>query len=76
MSKRIAIIDGHFAPSQPKGLVYTEVLGWIDLGHAQGNDIRKLLYQMEWGEISQEEYYDVRYSQGMTGFWGRVRSGK
>lgn len=43
MSKRIDIIDGKEAARVPYGLVYTEVLGWIDLGHAQGTDIRNLL---------------------------------
>ncbi|MCT4701046.1 hypothetical protein MUA02_03390 [Enterobacteriaceae bacterium H20N1] len=43
MSKRSDIIDGSAAARAPYGLVYTEVLGWIDLGHAQGTDIRNLL---------------------------------
>jgi hypothetical protein len=76
MSKRSEIIDGRYAASRPRGLVYTEVLGWVDLGHAQGTDIRNLLAQMTQGESSGKEFYDVRYSQGMTGFWGQVRSGK
>lgn len=36
MSKRQDIIDGREYGS-PYGLIYTEVLGWVDLGHAQGN---------------------------------------
>ena len=76
MSKRSEIIDGRYAASRPRGLVYTEVLGWVDLGHAQGTDIRNLLAQMTQGESSGKEFYDVRYSQGMTGLWGQVRSGK
>lgn len=28
------------------------------------------------GEASGQEFYNVRYSQGMTGLWGQVRSGK
>lgn len=40
MSKRMDITDGMFATTKNYGLVYTEELGWIDLGHAQGNDAR------------------------------------
>lgn len=76
MSERSEIIDGRYAPSRPRGLVYTEVLGWVDLGHAQGTDIRNLLAQMVRGEASGKAFYDIRYSQGMTGFWGQVRLGK
>ncbi|MFL6614057.1 MAG: hypothetical protein ACJ8LD_10135, partial [Pantoea agglomerans] len=76
MSKRSDIIDGNKAATEKYGLVYTEVLGWVDVGHAQGTDIRNLLSQMMQGEASEKEFYDVRYSQGMTGGWGQVRSGK
>lgn len=34
MSKREDIIDGSLAESAKYGLVYTELCGWIDLGHA------------------------------------------
>ena len=34
MSKRNDITDGIFATTKKYGLVYTEELGWIDLGHA------------------------------------------
>lgn len=40
MSVREEIVDARFADGLKYGLIYTEVLGWIDLGHAQGNDIR------------------------------------
>ncbi|MDR3105690.1 MAG: hypothetical protein LBU96_14750 [Yokenella regensburgei] len=76
MSKRSDIIDGKFAETEKYGLIYTEVLGWVDLGHAQGNDIEKLLFDMTMGERSGLEYYDVTYSQGMTSPYGLVRSGK
>ncbi|SEQ78922.1 hypothetical protein SAMN05216522_106214 [Rosenbergiella nectarea] len=76
MSKRSEIIDGKYAASQKKGLVYTEVLGWVDLGHAQGDDIRNLLSMIKKGKASGREFYDIRYSQGMTGLWGQFRSGK
>ena len=76
MSKRSDIIDGSLAASRKIGLTYTEVLGWIDLGHAQGADIRILLDKMAHGELSRQEYYDVTYAQGMTSPLGLVRSGK
>ena len=76
MSKRKEIIDGSQAAFQNRGLVYTEVLGWVDLGHAQGKDIVELLRQIRQGEASGKEFYDVTYSQGMTSPYGLVRSGK
>jgi len=76
MSKRSEIIDGAQAPYVNKGLVYTEVLGWVDLGHAQGTDIRELLKFITQGESSGKEFYEVRYLQGMSGFSGQLRSGK
>jgi len=76
MSKRSEIIDGAQAPYGNRGIVYTEVLGWVDLGHAQGTDIRELLRLIAQGESSGKEFYDVRYSQGMTGLRGLLRSGK
>lgn len=44
MSTRDDIIDGTDAAKAKKGLVYTEVLGWIDLGHAKGDDKTKLKF--------------------------------
>ncbi|MBP2169829.1 hypothetical protein J2125_003021 [Erwinia toletana] len=76
MSKRSEIIDGKYAASRPTGLIYTEVLGWVDLGHAQGSDIRNLLSRMTRGEASGTEFYDVTYAQGMTSPYGLLRSGK
>lgn len=48
----------------------------MDLGHAQGKDIRDLLALMARGESSGKEFYDVRYSQGVTSPFGLVRAGK
>ena len=76
MSKRSEIIDGRYVGSQKGGLIYTEVLGWVDLGHAQGTDIRMLLELMRQGESSGKDFYDVRYSQGMTSPLKLRRSGK
>lgn len=76
MSKRKDIVDGARAAELPAGLIYTEVLGWIDLGHARGVDIRDLLRNIQQGEASGKEFYEVRYSQGMTSPYGILRSGK
>jgi hypothetical protein len=76
MSKRSDIIDGRDASTAKYGIVYTRVLGWVDLGHAQGTDIRDLLRQISRGESSGQDFYDVRYSQGMTAPYGVLRSGK
>ncbi len=76
MSKRKDIIDGKLAASANGGLVYTEVLGWVDLGHARGKDIRDILEKIRKGEASGDEYYDITYSQGMTTPGGFMRSGK
>lgn len=75
MSKRREILDGtqfHL----PYGLIYTEVLGWIDLGHAQGTDIKNILKSIEQGESSGEERYDVTYSQSMTDPTHTIKMGK
>lgn len=65
MSKRSDIIDPSDAPVKASGLVYSEVIGWIDLGHARGDDIRAVLHQMQVGERSNEPYYRVVYTQTM-----------
>ena len=76
MSDRRDIIEGKLASVANKGLIYTEVLGWIDLGHARGEDIKKILDKMQEGELSGESSYDVTYSQGMNAPYKLVRSGK
>ncbi|MDX5626954.1 MULTISPECIES: hypothetical protein [unclassified Brenneria] len=76
MSKRSDIIDGKIAARVPYGLVYTEALGWIDLGHAQGTDIRTLLRKIEAGESSGQDRYDVSYSQSMTDPFRTMKIGK
>ncbi|AVJ16026.1 hypothetical protein CLM71_02165 [Serratia sp. MYb239] len=76
MSKRSDIIDGAEASSAPYGLVYTEVIGWIDLGHAQGTDIRNLMRTIDSGESSGEEYYRVSYSQSMRDPTKTIKMGK
>lgn len=76
MSKRSEIINGSRASEVPYGLVYTVILGWIDLGHAQGTDTRNLLRNIEAGESKGKEYYDVTYSQSMTDRLRIIKMGK
>ena len=76
MSKRIHIRDGWGSASLKFGLIYTEVLGWIDLGHAQGTDIRMLLNDIERGEASREPFYTVNYRQYMVDPNKIVKMGK
>lgn len=75
MSKRHEIVDGKES-YKSFGLIYTEVLGWIDLGHAQGTDIKTLLQQIDEGESSGKERYDVVYSQSMRERLHIVKMGK
>lgn len=71
MSKRFDITDGTFATTKKNGLIYTEELGWIDLGHAQGDDARflkKKLEQEQWAKYYNEFndwYFPVNYYQEM-----------
>lgn len=65
MSVREEIQDGREAGHLRSGIIYTEVLGWIDMGHARGDDVRKLLSDMHQGEHSGKDYYDVKYTQSM-----------
>jgi hypothetical protein len=65
VSERKDIIDGSEAFYAKAGLVYSEILGWIDLGHARGEDAKKTLQLMKSGERSQKDYYPVVYSQSM-----------
>lgn len=75
MSKRSEVIDGRRSHLK-YGLIYTEVLGWIDLGHAQGKDIRKLLRNIDTGESSGREHYEVVYSQSMIDPTRSIKMGK
>ncbi|MCR0998779.1 hypothetical protein I6G37_09280 [Serratia rubidaea] len=66
MSKRSDIIEPPAEFGKKIGLIYTEVLGWIDLGHALGHDIQTLLAQFQQGERSKAKYYLVTYAQNMS----------
>lgn len=74
MSKRKHIIDPWVPGKKEYGLVYSEILGWIDLGHALGDDITDCLMQMERGEASGQPYYLVEYQQAMK--YKQVRTGR
>jgi len=52
MSKRIDVTgkNGVTLSAKGSGLIYTKELGWLDLGHARGTDIRLLLNQFRSGE--------------------------
>lgn len=79
MSKRNDITDGIFATTKKYGLVYTEELGWIDLGHAQGQDARILKRKLEQEHFStyydefHNWYFPVDYHQEM-GIGKNIRS--
>lgn len=75
MSKRSDIIDGRQSHLK-YGLIYTEVLGWIDLGHAQGTDIRKLLRDIDAGESSGKPQYEITYAQSMVDPTRSMKMGK
>lgn len=65
MSKRNEIIDPKdYRPKRP-GLMYTEVLGWVDFGHAIGGDVVNILQQFRAGELSGKPYYVIEYRQTM-----------
>lgn len=76
MSKRSDIIEGALAAQARGGLVYTDVLGWVDLGHARGDDIRILMNKIDAGESMNAEYYDVTYAQSMVSPNQIIRVGK
>ncbi|CAI1927319.1 hypothetical protein [Serratia plymuthica] len=76
MSKRNEIIDGSQAATARGGLIYTEVLGWVDLGHARGDDVRILMNKIDRGEAMKAERYDVTYAQSMVSPKQILRVGK
>ncbi|CAI2435286.1 hypothetical protein [Serratia plymuthica] len=69
MSKREDILDiSRFGSEKVirHGLVYSEILGWIDMGHARGDDVRALMASFSTGESNGKPYYQVRYEQKMA----------
>lgn len=65
MSTRKEIQDGAQCDVLDRGLVYTEALGWLDMGYARGNDVISLKNQFVTGEQSRETSYTVTYRQDM-----------
>lgn len=68
MSNRGEILDSSQFGSENgirRGLLYSDVLGWLDMGHARGDDVRQLMAQFSTGEAGNESYYRVRYEQTM-----------
>ena len=52
MSTRREIKDGALFDVLDRGIVYTEALGWLDMGHARGNDVAELKRQFVEGARS------------------------
>ncbi|WP_380183491.1 hypothetical protein [Kalamiella sp. sgz302252] len=65
MSKRSDIADGSKFNQLGYGLVYTEVLGWIDMGHALGKDIISLKQQIIAGEQGVNAFTEI-YGAGVV----------
>lgn len=77
MSKRNDIIEpSEWTLDRKTGLVYSETLGWIDIGHAQGSDIKNLLSDIKRGESGRDGYYEVIYSQKMFVYHRQFGTGK
>lgn len=77
MSQREEIIDTSRLSSENgvrHGMIYSEVLGWLDMGHARGDDIRNLMMQFSTGESARQPWYPVRYEQTMG--IGRFSTGR
>ncbi|WP_309300355.1 hypothetical protein [Enterobacter sp. RIT418] len=78
MSTRREIKDGALFGVLDRGMVYTETLGWIDKGHARGNDVVAHKRQFVEGERSVKPSYSVMYRQdmGVLKFKSRFSIGK
>lgn len=78
MSTRREIKDGALFDVLDRGIVYTEALGWLDMGHARGNDVATLKRQFFEGERSGKPSYSVMYRQdmGVLKFKSRLGVGK
>ena len=77
MSKRNDIIEpSEWTSTRKTGLVYSEILGWIDIGHAQGSDIKNLMIDIKRGESGCDGYYEVAYSQKMFVYHRQFGTGK
>lgn len=69
MTKRSDIIDNsdrYITRDTPKGLVYTDNLGWIDLGHANPTGAERLWQQMVMPNGGDDTWFEVNYHQSMS----------
>ncbi|PBI79086.1 hypothetical protein A9993_04815 [Rahnella victoriana] len=72
MSKREDITSSWLGSSRGYGLVYTKILGWIDLGHARGEDaqrLKEILFAEKGTKYFpelKEWYFPVDYYQEMS----------
>lgn len=78
MSTKRKIKDGALFDVLDRGIVYTEALGWLDMGHARGNDVVVLKRQFVEVERSDKPSYSVMYRQdmGVLKFKSRFGVGK
>ncbi|GKW16641.1 hypothetical protein PEC301937_25900 [Pectobacterium carotovorum subsp. carotovorum] len=47
-------------------LIYTEKIGWVDLGHAKGDDARKLMIAINAGDTKEGNDFIIQYMQSMV----------
>lgn len=69
MTKRSDIIDNsdrYITRNSRYGLIYTENLGWIDLGHANPAGAERLWQQMIMPGGGDSDWFDVHYHQSMS----------
>ncbi|CAM3605586.1 hypothetical protein RABR111495_02985 [Rahnella bruchi] len=89
MSKRSDITSSILGTSRGKGLVYTKVLGWIDMGHARGDDgnkLKKILFEEKGRKYFRElndwyfpvDYYQEMYlpvhEKSLTNLWAGIHA--
>ncbi|UYM53889.1 hypothetical protein [Leclercia adecarboxylata] len=69
MTKRSDIIDNsdrYITRNTPSGLIYTENLGWIDLGHANPFGAERLWQQMIMPGAGGADWFEIHYHQSMS----------
>ncbi|MEB6381389.1 hypothetical protein MXM41_21010 [Leclercia adecarboxylata] len=69
MTKRSDIIDNsdrYITLNTPSGLIYTENLGWIDLGHANPSGAERLWQQMTMPGGGGADWFEIHYHQSMS----------
>jgi len=69
MTKRSDIIDNsdrYITRNNQYGLIYTENLGWIDLGHANPAGAERLWQQMIMPRGGSNSWFEVHYHQSMS----------